>query len=459
MGENGGHGAHRDRHAAELAREVDETPARTAFRPVEAGRVLVFFLLLPILLHVVGIVVSGARGDGFRFRAIDAVLLVIVLLYGGVVLLVRRRRDAAAKMLLVVYSTLFALLGVEFVLALRGNQPFPWPPLQRVAIAADTMPGIEGEIRFTINSMGVRAPPVWPEERLDRVLCVGGSTTECLYVTDESSWPWRLGTRLGERLGRPILVASAGRSGHITRHHEYQLRHYPYASEYGTVLILCGMNDAGALLRGNYEKRVRRVPNEALGKAVKEVPYYRNTAIARNLRDLLHGASGGLEQVAQDEAGHWYAELRERRRKLLASGPITTLPEGLPASLETYRRNLVALHELCNERGQTLVFMTQPVLHHEGMPDELAALLMQHTDHGAHAPGIVDQVIEAFNDVLRAVCRERGIVLVDLAAQLPKDTTVFYDDCHFNVSGCAAVVQALLDPMVAVLCRPAAPSR
>ena len=60
------------------------------------------------------------------------------------------------------------------------------------------MPGIDGKITFSVNSMGLRAEELKPSVQSTRILFTGGSTTECLYVTDEQSFPWRLQTLMNE---------------------------------------------------------------------------------------------------------------------------------------------------------------------------------------------------------------------------------------------------------------------
>ena len=46
-----------------------------------------------------------------------------------------------------------------------------------------------------------------------------------------------------------------------------------------------------------------------------------------------------------------------------------------------------------------------------------------------------------YNETLLTVCRNRRIECIDLESSLPKDTTVFYDDVHFNVSGSRKVAE------------------
>jgi lysophospholipase L1-like esterase len=50
-----------------------------------------------------------------------------------------------------------------------------------------------------------------------------------------------------------------------------------------------------------------------------------------------------------------------------------------------------------------------------------------------------------YNDKLIEVCKARGVEYIDLASRLPKDTTAFYDDAHFNESGAKMVAEAIFE--------------
>ena len=57
--------------------------------------------------------------------------------------------------------------------------------------------------------------------------------------------------------------------------------------------------------------------------------------------------------------------------------------------------------------------------------------------------------LEAYNDVTRAVGRDRGVLVVDLAKRVPKSTCLFYDSGRFTAAGAervGAVVAEALAP-------------
>jgi hypothetical protein len=417
------------------------------YRP--ASLAICFLLLFPVLLHAIGLAVDVVTRSYGDFSRLDLLFSLGVLLYLSLGVLLSRMRDHALKLVLLVYSTLTPVLAIEFYAYFSGStDPLPWQPMQRHSTAASTMPGIVGDIEWTINRKGVRGPEFWPSNRNDRILCVGGSTTECLYVTDEKSWPWLLGTRLTNTLGRPILVGNAGQSGHFTLHHIYQLTHYKHADEFGTVIILCGINDVGTLLRDNYQDRAAGVPFQALTSPAGRGAYYRRSWLVGLLYGLHSPAGSNEENVQQDAGGHWYELMRLERQRQLARNTIDSMPAQLGVSLEKYEANVTKIIEICAGRKQRLIFLTQPTMYHEHMSDDLADLVWQHTNNGAHTPKILDELMVTFNARLTEICRKYDVCCIDLASQLPKDSTVFYDDCHFNVNGCDSVAAILCKQLV-----------
>ena len=52
-------------------------------------------------------------------------------------------------------------------------------------------------------------------------------------------------------------------------------------------------------------------------------------------------------------------------------------------------------------------------------------------------------LVDAYNRAMIEVCRDEGVDCIDLASLLPKDTSVFYDDFHFNIPGCEKIANIL----------------
>src|SRR5262249_515888 len=69
--------------------------------------------------------------------------------------------------------------------------------------------GTSETARFTVNSRGFRGSE--PPSNAIRILCIGGSTTECLYLDDSVAWPELLMEHLNRDPARlPVHVENAG---------------------------------------------------------------------------------------------------------------------------------------------------------------------------------------------------------------------------------------------------------
>jgi len=98
------------------------------------------------------------------------------------------------------------------------------------------------------------------------------------------------------------------------------------------------------------------------------------------------------------------------------------------------------------------VFLTQPVLYGHGVDEltgiNLAALKVAHDMNG----DVGWEVLELYNDAVRQKGRETGVLVIDLARQMPKNSVYYYDLMHYTKAGAAQVadiVAAQLTPFLA----------
>ena len=99
-----------------------------------------------------------------------------------------------------------------------------------------------------------------------------------------------------------------------------------------------------------------------------------------------------------------------------------------------------------------MILLTQPVLWKPDLSEDLKRLLWNggvgdYVSEDVNEYYAVEPLAEAmdmYNTTLLRICEERQIECVDLASALPKDTTVFYDDFHFNESGAEKVAELVV---------------
>ena len=379
-----------------------------------------------------------------------------------------RSRRWTIRLSLVLTSTAVALVTSEICLRLTAPVGFyVWPPNHRAAFnpAPGVMPGVTGVGRFIISADGIRGRRLTTSDG-HRILVVGGSTSEGLYLDQGEAWPAIVETSLQEALGRSdIWVGNVGRSGHSTRDHRLQVaRLLDQLPRIDTVILLVGINDLLLRLRLDLNYRTlaeespeyhRRLERHAfavsrtsrlsppLTMGDPDLPWSAHTALG----SLLPKAS--IADDIQDSAGSFFVRARRFRQRALA---IRAAPPNLDTALIEYAENLRFIIADAERRDTDVVLMTQPSLYRPDLPPTLRELLwFGRVDVARHSAGneyySVDALATAlgrYNETLLAVCATARIGCIDLDAKLPKDTTVFYDDVHFNEAGARQVAMTVV---------------
>jgi len=327
------------------------------------------------------------------------------------------------------------------------------------------LPGIHGPAWLRFNADGLRAEPA-DEADGYRILCIGGSTTECLVLDDTEAWPRLVQDRLRTAAPeRRAWVGGAGMPGGSARHHGLVM-HYvlPRLPRVDTVLHLIGFNDA--MYRFAADTEYQSMPPEqaltdtpSLDLAFLEypgrragLPWFKCTNLWRLGRQVKRGWKHlSVMDGTAPLSGLSYAEqirlLHERRRTVMTVRQ--TMPD-LTVSLQDYERDLRYLIQQGRQQQVRTVFLTQPTLWHEGMaPEEDGQLRFGDIGRDAfeateyYRTGLLIEGMRQYNEVTRQVCAEAGIECLDLAAMVPRDLGHFYDDCHYNEAGAVTVAEAV----------------
>jgi lysophospholipase L1-like esterase len=334
--------------------------------------------------------------------------------------------------------------------------------------------GVQGPSLFRITDQGVRGRPLDPEAEEYRILTIGGSTTELLFMDEPRTWPAMVeqGLLEPEDKGKSVWVGNVGKSGANARDHVLHTRYLlGQLARIHAVILLVGVNDLTvALADGETYTRLPSLDDpvakaEQLERAFSVRPgsisqpvypglhpWFKRTAlyqVASRARIRIMGrlaASG----VVQDRVGESVARWRSHRSA--SPGRLSQLPDLRPA-LDTYQTYLESIVDEAEGRGVRLIFMTQPALWREGLSQAEEDLLWMGGDSptfmegpGAQyytAEALADAML-AFNQVTLQVCSSRGVECIDLAAGLPRTPEVFYDDVHFTDAGSARVAEIVL---------------
>jgi lysophospholipase L1-like esterase len=368
----------------------------------------------------------------------------------------------AAGVLGVVAALMLGEILLWFVLPSQA-QYYVWPPHFQSTLRPDpsNMPGISGDALFKINSAGIRGDEL-TDSQTYRILAVGGSTTECLYLDQTEGWTSLLQKKLSDANSKSIWVGNLGKSGHNTRHHLLQLKYYlPQLPRIDAVILLVGVNDVhirisdleydpDATVKPTFESEYMRA---AFAVSPPDLPvlHFKRSGwwrLAKKLKDGYLTTAKALP--VQDATGQAVSQWRRYRRN--AEEIVDASPD-LSAALGEYRRNLDTIIDLSLHRGVRPILVTQPALWRHGMTQEDLDLLWMGgigsfqlgKGHKYYSAAALDSIMQQYNKTLLEICRNRTVDCIDLARILPKDRTVFYDDVHFNESGAAQVAQVLYE--------------
>ena len=339
-----------------------------------------------------------------------------------------------------------ALVVVSFLVAmeigLRIHNPFPFrvrgdhimlPAHQTYTISHPGAVKLDPVTHVTKNSLGFRGPePPRDWSRRLTVLTIGGSTTECLFLSDGKTWTDQLARRLGPV--RPdAWVNNAGFEGHSTFGHLVLLKEFVIALRPKFALFLTGYNDMklrSALPRdGEFNAQ-----NLSLGHRTLTflADHSQVGAVAENFVRMFRTYQAG---VRTDEV------LPERMPQRLLDEEKTNavLDEHRSKFLPGYANRLAEIVEVSRRNDIEPVLVTQPALFGD-IIDPATGVSLANAAIGSTSNGRVEwQALEMYNDAARQLSARAGVRLIDLARELPKDSRYFTDWVHYTNDGARLV--------------------
>lgn len=351
-------------------------------------------------------------------------------------------------------------LGVGLVLCvamteivLRVHNPIPLPVRgKRIMLAPNTSveelspvpgsPKLEPRVDLRTNAIGLRGedPPPAGSPRT-RVITIGGSTTLNRFASHEKSWPGQLAEKL--KVDVPdVWLNNAGLDGNTTYGHRMLLEQYIFELKPDYVLFLIGVNDVGRAAENHYDG----FTESALRDMVIEKSELLSTlqVIWRATRAKRRGLSNTPLDFTQLPRKEYPAEY------------VAKLHKDLDPLLPGYEARVRALLAGCRERGIEPVLITQPALWGDLVDPTLGIPLGDiDSEAGAEVPSNARMRwagLERYNDVTRRVGQELGVLTVDLARQLPKDSALYFDWIHYSLPGneqVATIVAQELGPFIA----------
>ena len=370
----------------------------------------------------------------------------------------RGSRIVAARLITVLVSCLVGLVASEVMLRfLKPDEGryYVWKPNYSATLkpAPGIMPGVGSLARIEINSQGIIGNE-WSQDRKSeyRILAIGGSTTECLYLDKSKTWPALLQSGLEKTSdGRKVWVGNLGKAGFNTRDHLALLRLAIDQYDVDVIVLLIGGNDMiHRLMQGasydphfiqdevRYREWVSRrfaiVPSTMDSR---KQTFFKRTALWRLVKELRQSYKALRAPIVQDKTGDWLIRFRTTRQQ----GSLTDTLPNLDSGLAEYDRNVTAIVHEARRRNLRVVLMTQPTIWKSTMPEHERNLLWMgwQSDGHFYTTDALMRAMESYNQRTMEICLKLNVECFDLANRVPRTTEMFYDDMHFNEGGAKQV--------------------
>lgn len=429
----------------------DKQPWNVAFILMILPGLLLADLLHPAILNR-RLFESVNNASSHHYEMLDLMDCLLAAVLVGTIVIVGllaflRKRKVLLRLTALAYCCAIPICAAEAFLHLTTPPRLHVPGMTSISYPKpEVAPGVTGPSRITINQLGLRGEG--PHGEPHKILCIGGSTTYCSYLDDNETWPSLLMQELNKGASKHhTWVADAGKNGLDLLHHIEFLKRCDFTYEFETCIVLCGVNDLEHAVRMPKEDRIALAPSRVFeigGPDYPLTPHFKQAYLYQMLKSSLKRIFGVEESYTNDGEGEFYAERRRERQEAPKDYPLPPLTD----HLAFYEENLATLKVLCNEKGLRLILVTQPVLWRNDLPEDLEQLLWSrpigHTGRALSTQSLASGM-HMFNDALREFCQKHDVELVDLAATLPKDATVFYDDEHFNEDGAQRVASQIAE--------------
>ncbi len=362
-----------------------------------------------------------------------------------------RKGVAHRKYRIFYWLYLFFIVIILLEIALRIYNPFHLrlkgdrillPVNQSIVIKNQINPRLDKEIVNTRNAAGFRGPeiPVRFKDYLS-IITVGGSTTECRFLSDNRTWPSIVG-RLLEEDFRNVWVNNAGMDGHSSFGHQVLLQDHLIKVKPKVIVFLIGINDVENDQPTFHDKLNTRGAFPSFKHYL-----YNNSEVLNLVINFLRG---------------WKAQKHNNTTQRFSppeKGKTLQIPDSVIAKkiveqneyLPNFQRRVEQLIDTCRAHGIEPILLTQPDLYGHGIDSvtktDLAAAKIEDGLNGK----LMWRMLEVYNSKTRAICREKKVALIDLALQMPKNSWYYYDHSHFTNEGAQKVAEIVAGELKSIL--------
>lgn len=350
--------------------------------------------------------------------------------------------------LYVSYLLIFIAIALEILLRIYNPIPFRIKgdkivlPINQSYQFTNQYTCFDSVIVHKKNSMGFRGEEMPRDSSFLKIITVGGSTTECFFISEDKAWPQVMQSEL-RKIQTKVWVNNAGLNGHSSFGHLLLLKDVVLKYRPDYIYFLVGVNDMDRQDLNQFDSRM------VLGKSV-QMDYngwFKNAFLTLSnhseLANLIYNLSKALQARKQKIFVDKIEKLNPRNTLLLADTIRNAAIAKQKLLIPAYRNRIVQLIQLCQSYGVNPVLITQPLLLGVGVDPTTGTDLSTYKVSADMNGQLYWGKLELYNEELRRIAREKRVECIDLAHLLPKDSRYFYDPMHFTNEGSIRVGQII----------------
>ena len=284
------------------------------------------------------------------------------------------------------------------------------------------------------NSLGFKGPePPRDFANWLTVVTVGGSTTECLEISEDKTWSHVLGVDL-QRDFNKLWLDNAGFCGQSTYGHYILMHNFIDKLQPKVAIFLIGINEVGVSAPREFDTRMgTKISFRSLDKFLGALAYRSEVAsMALNLYRYYFPKS--VQAIGERDMGELDLTTLPTL-ELTAAQKAALLKTHAEKYVPAYEARLRRLLTITEDHHILPVLLTQPVVYGKAIDDvtglDLGKIVVANGMNGE----VGWQVLELYNAVTRRVGAEEHLLVIDEAREMPKSSRYYYDLMHFSNAG------------------------
>ena len=282
-----------------------------------------------------------------------------------------------------------------------------------------------------------------------KIVFLGGSTTECMYVTENNRFPYLVGQLIEEKTNQQINSYNMGGAGNSSIHSLDILLNKIIPMEPDIVVIMHVINDY-AILAYDHTYWPIGTPRSELITINDYFPKMPKETFIWHFKGLFKTTYPNIYQrifLLKESIIHPKKQTKpwdewEGHRQNIKNRDFNFMQKEFKWALQL-------LVTTCKTHDILPVLMTQANRYKDN-PDEFIIESMAPTLDAGVSYQKFKKEYDTFNDIVRDVAKTNEISLIDLAKLVPQEKEYMYDVMHYNDNGSKFVANIISEKLIEI---------